>query len=66
MERLQRLLRLARLRGDRVAIAILETRLYGVKWTPKGIYETTLTIGTETYRWRSTWTEAELREAWGK
>jgi hypothetical protein len=43
MERLQRLLRLARLRGDRVAIAILETRLYGVKWT-----------------------EAELREAWGK
>ena len=43
MERLQRLLRLARLRGDKVAIAILETRLYGVKWT-----------------------EAELREAWGK
>lgn len=33
MERLQRLLRLARLRGDKVAIAILETRLYGVKWT---------------------------------
>ncbi len=33
MERLHRLLRLARLRGDLVAIAILETRLHGVKWT---------------------------------
>ena len=33
MERLYRLLRLARLRGDLVAIAVLETRLYGVKWT---------------------------------
>lgn len=33
MERLHRLLRLARLRGDKAAIAILETRIYGVKWT---------------------------------
>jgi len=33
MERWKRLLRLARLRGDLVAVAILETRLYGVKWT---------------------------------
>lgn len=45
MTRTERLLRLARMRGDRAAIAILEGRLRK--------------------SWRE-WTEAELREAWGR
>lgn len=48
MERLRRLLRLARLRNDRVAIAVLETRIAN-EWAKVG----------------STWTETELRAAWG-
>ncbi len=50
MERLQRLLRLARLRGDRVAIAVIETRMERYPSLLSGVK----------------WTEAELREAWGK
>ena len=54
MERLQRLLRLARLRGDRVAIAILETQLYD-----------TLSYNIPAKSNGVKWTEAELRMMWG-
>jgi len=54
MERLQRLLRLARLRGDRVAIAILETQLYDI-----------LSHNIPAKSNGVKWTEAELRMMWG-
>jgi hypothetical protein len=47
MERLRRLLRNARIRGDLIAVANLEARIKA-EWLKVG------------------WTEAELREAWGK
>ena len=55
MTRTERLLRLARQRGDRAAELIVEG---------KGKY--TITIrNTHLDRWAN-WTEAELREAWGR
>jgi hypothetical protein len=57
MERLQRLLRLARLRGDRVAIATLETRIY---WT--GLRSTLTQYVSDPWR---DYSESELRMMWG-
>lgn len=55
MERLQRLLRLAKIRGDRLAIAVLETRIASKKIKPVDEWAM-LFMG---------WTEAEMRLAWG-
>ena len=56
MERLQRLLRLARLRGDRVAIATLETRI------AIALYDEGRRVGRTIV---AAMTETELRALWG-
>ena len=65
MERLNRILRLARLRDDKAAIAIIEGRmwhyrmqmLYPPRILPKSSY-----VGSDDF---ARWTESELRAAWG-
>ena len=58
MTRTERLLRLARLRGDRLAIATLETaRTMAIVRSD----DWTLTKA----EWIAKWSEAELRAAWG-
>lgn len=58
MERLHRLLRLARLRGDLVAIATIETAMMGqarIAMNDRRIVNMLV----------ERWTESELRMAWG-
>lgn len=58
MTRTERLLRLARLRGDRLAVATLETHM-----AYRALRTATLRAAVVL---RQDWTEAELREAWGR
>ena len=62
MTRTERLLRLAQLRGDRAAVAILMGHIVGGKALP--IYHATK-AGERWQREQHAWTEAELRAAWG-
>ena len=62
MTRTDRLLRLAKLRGDRAAVAILMGHIVGGKALP--IYQATK-VAERFEANRIDWTEAELRAAWG-
>ena len=72
MTRTERLLRLARLRGDRLAIATLEgpcarsrSHVVGAFATASTVIVTALTTGTVRCSAVATEAEAELRAAWG-
>lgn len=59
MERLRRLRRQAVLRGDRLALLNIEARI-AAEW--RKVWYPTIVTFDEVH----VWTEAELREAWGK
>ena len=65
MERLRRTLRLARLRNDRLAIAVLEGRMahdrMNMMYPPRDVRRSAYVGGDDFAQW----TETEMRAMWG-